>query len=117
MIVGTEDVPTGDDLILSASFEKEGQDADGAHRDAVALPRRHEGRRGARSRPSSARSPSQAQVSTSAGTAASRSPTTTPASRRTRSPAARINRVAVDVSGEPYLDLERERRRCCCEAQ
>ena len=26
MIVGSEDVPTGDDLILSASFEKEGQD-------------------------------------------------------------------------------------------
>ena len=27
IIIGTEDVPTGDDLILSASFEKEGQDA------------------------------------------------------------------------------------------
>lgn len=27
IIIGTDDVPTGDDLILSASFEKEGQDA------------------------------------------------------------------------------------------
>ena len=46
MIVGTEDVPTGENLILSASFEKEGMEPTLRDRDAVALPRRHEGRRG-----------------------------------------------------------------------
>ena len=46
MIVGTEDVPTGENLILSASFEKEGMEPTLRDRHAVALPRRHEGRRG-----------------------------------------------------------------------
>ena len=36
-----------------------------------------------------------------------RSPTTTRASGPGRSPAARSRLVAVDVSGEPYVDLER----------
>ena len=40
MIVGTEDLPTGENLILSASFEKEG-DGTGLRRGhALALPRR-----------------------------------------------------------------------------
>ena len=46
MVVATEDMPTGEQLILSASFEKDGQRADQRDRDAVALPRRPEGRRG-----------------------------------------------------------------------
>ena len=42
----TEDVPVGENLILSAIFEKDGEDsARGRHRDPVALPRRAEGRR------------------------------------------------------------------------
>ena len=51
---------------------------------------------------------SPARACASAATAASRSPTTTRASRRTRFTGGTINRVAVDVSGEPYVDLERE---------
>ena len=30
LVVGSEDIPTGDDVILSAAFEKDGNDADGA---------------------------------------------------------------------------------------
>ena len=47
-VVATEDLPTGENLILSASFDKDGEDPPGvADRDALALARRHEGRRGA----------------------------------------------------------------------
>ncbi len=47
-VVATEDLPTGENLILSASFDKDGEDPPGvADRDALALARRQEGRRGA----------------------------------------------------------------------
>ena len=45
-VVGSEDIPTGENLILSASFEKEGEEPDHADRDPVALPRGQQGRRG-----------------------------------------------------------------------
>ena len=46
-IVATEDVPIGDNLILSASFAKDAQDTPGVCTGSpVALPRRQEGRRG-----------------------------------------------------------------------
>ena len=79
MIVGTEDVPTGENLILSASFEKEGEEptcATGRCRSTTARRR-------------SARASIKTQLgafaiagtgSTSAATSASRSRTTTPAS-------------------------------------
>ena len=66
-----------------------GAGADVRDRDAVALPRRHEGRRGQDQDAARARSRSPARGSSSDGTPASRSPTTTRASRRTPSPAAR----------------------------
>ena len=76
-------------LILSASFEKDGHGArrtpPGCSRSTTATRRSAR----ARSRPSSAPSRSPDRGSTSAGTPASRSPTTTPARRPTRSPAAR----------------------------
>ena len=56
-VVATEDLPTGENLILSASFDKDGEDPPGvATGIALALPRRQEGRRGPRSRPSPASS-------------------------------------------------------------
>ena len=46
-VVATEDLPTGTNLILSASFDKEGEDRRRRRRGrAVAVPRREEGRRG-----------------------------------------------------------------------
>ncbi len=37
MIVATEDVPTGEDLILSAAFEKDGEDAPGVANGVLSL--------------------------------------------------------------------------------
>jgi hypothetical protein len=42
------------------------------------------------------------------GTAATASPTTTPGTRPWRFTGGTITRVAVDVSGQPYIDLERK---------
>ena len=44
-IDGTEDIPTGENLLLSASFDKDGDDPRLRHRHPVALPRRPQGRR------------------------------------------------------------------------
>jgi hypothetical protein len=106
-IVGTEDIPTGENLILSASFEKDGMEPDGAvgtlelyHGDrkvaegriktqlgafAIAGASLYVGRHGGE--PVTDDYPGEPPYRFSGGT---------------------INRVAVDVSGEPFLDLERE---------
>ncbi len=45
-IDGTQDIPAGKDLILSASFDKDGEDPPGVSTGILSLvPRRHEGRR------------------------------------------------------------------------
>ena len=105
----TEDIPTGENLILSASFDKDGEDppasrpacsrsatattkvGEGADQDPAGQV--HDRRRGPLRRPRRRRP---------------RSPTTTRASGRWRFTGGTIHRVAVDVSGEPYIDLERE---------
>jgi len=106
-IVGTDDIPTGENLILSAAFEKDGMEADGAvgtltlyHGDrkvgegriktqlgafAVAGAGLYVGRHGGE--PVTDDYPGEPPYPFTGGT---------------------INRVAVDVSGEPYMDLERE---------
>ena len=50
-VVGSEDIPTGDDVILSAAFDKDGNDADGATGTLSLYPRRPEGRRGSHQDP------------------------------------------------------------------
>jgi arylsulfatase A-like enzyme len=106
-IVSTEDIPTGENLILSAAFEKDGMEADGAvgtltlyHGDrkvgegriktqlgafAIAGAGLYVGRHGGE--PVTDDYPGEPPYLFTGGT---------------------INRVAVDVSGEPYMDLERE---------
>ncbi|RZU11244.1 arylsulfatase [Kribbella rubisoli] len=106
-IVGTKDIPTGKNLILSASFEKQGMDPDAAtgtlslfHGDekvgeghiktqlgafAIAGSGLYVGRHGGE--PITDDYPGEPPHYFTGGT---------------------INRVAVDVSGEPYMDLERE---------
>ncbi|MEV0803732.1 arylsulfatase [Kribbella sp. NPDC050281] len=106
-IVGTKDIPTGENLILSASFEKQGMDPDGAtgtlslyHGDekvgegqiktqlgafAIAGAGLYVGRHAGE--PITDDYPGKPPHAFTGGT---------------------INRVAVDVSGDPYLDLERE---------
>ena len=107
MIVGSEDVPTGHNLILSASFEKESIEADhtaGPSRSTTATTRSEKHR----SRPSSVRSPSPAPrlyVGRHGG-----EPVTDdyPGEAPYTFTGGTIDRVAIDVSGEPYIDLERE---------
>ena len=76
-------------------------------RDVVALPRRDEGRRGRRSRPNPASSPSAARACIGRDAASARD-RPIPRQRPWRFTGGTIKRVAVDVSGEPYIDLERE---------
>ncbi|TCN31698.1 arylsulfatase [Kribbella orskensis] len=106
-VVGTTDIPTGGNLILSASFEKEGMDAEAAsgtlslyHGDekvgeghiktqlgafAIAGSGLYVGRHNGE--PITDDYPGEPPHTFTGGT---------------------INRVAIDVSGEPYMDLERE---------
>jgi len=107
-IVSDEDVPTGEQLILSAAFEKEGEDPPGVSVGTLSLfhgdVKVGEGRIRTQpgkfslggdglcvgrdsSDPVTADYPGEAPHAFVGGT---------------------INRVAVDVSGEPYVDLERE---------
>ena len=103
----TEDLPTGEHLILSASFDKTGEDPPGAATAPVALPRRPQGRRGPDPDPTGLLLPRR------------RGPRRRPRQRRRghrrlpgqtphRFTGGTLHRVAVDVSGEPYVDLERE---------
>jgi arylsulfatase len=107
LIVGTEDVPTGKGLILSASFEKEGMEPTHAfgtlslyHGETKVGEGKLKTQLGAYSiagsglfvgrhsgEPVTDDYPGEAPYAFTGGT---------------------INRVAVDVSGEPYVDLERE---------
>ena len=104
----TEDLPTGENLILSASFDKAGEDPPGHRaRHAVAVLRRPQGRRGPDPDPARLVLARRRGPDRRAGTAASRSPTTTPARplgvhRRHPAPGRR-RRLR-----EPYVDLERE---------
>ena len=109
-VVGSEDVPTGENLILSAvvrqgrarirpasptaccrSYHGDDEGRRGHDQDPAGQVR--DRRRGAVRRPRRRRPAS---------------PTTTPASDAWRFTGGTIHRVAVDVSGEPYVDLERE---------
>jgi arylsulfatase len=107
MVVGTEDIPTGENLILSASFEKEGMEPTGAtgtlslyHGDTKVGEGKIKTQLGAYSiagsglyvgrhsgEPVTDDYPGEPPYAFTGGT---------------------INRIAVDVSGEPYVDLERQ---------
>ena len=88
-VVATEDVPVGENLILAANFEKDGEDPPGVATGILSLyhgdKKVGEGR--IKTQPGSSRSA--ARVCVSAATAARLSPTTTRAPARTSSPAAR----------------------------
>ena len=107
-IVATEDVPTGEDLILSASFEKDGEDPPHVATGILSLyygdKKVGEGR--IKTQPGG-------YMIAGEGLAVGRDvgdPVTQdyPGERPYRFTGGTIQRVAVDVSGEPYVDLERE---------
>jgi arylsulfatase len=107
-IVGTVDVPTGEDLILSASFEKDGMDPPPVATGILSLyhgdTKVGEGR--IKLQPGGF-------MIAGEGLAVGRDvgdPVTDdyPGEHPYRFTGGTIKRVAVDVSGEPYVDLERE---------
>ncbi|MFC9556581.1 arylsulfatase [Rhodococcus sp. NPDC056960] len=107
MIVGSEDIPTGTDLILSASFDKDGQKPTATEGILSLFHGDHkvgEGR---------IKTQMGAFAIAGAGLYVGRHPGEPitedyPGESPHRFTGGTINRVAVDVSGEPYLDLERE---------
>ena len=108
MIVATEDIPTGTDLILSASFEKEGTGPSPVAEGILSL---HHGEK----KVGEGRIKTQpgAYMIAGEGLAVGRDvgdPVTSdyPGVRPYAFTGGTIRRVAVDVSGEPYIDLERE---------
>jgi arylsulfatase A-like enzyme len=107
-VVATEDVPTGENLILSASFEKDGDDPPPVATGILSLyygdKKVGEGR--IKTQPGG-------YMIAGEGLAIGRDvgdPVTQdyPGEQPYGFTGGTINRVAVDVSGEPYIDLERE---------
>jgi arylsulfatase len=107
-VVGTGDVPTGTNLILSASFEKDGEDPPHVATGILSLfhgeNKVGEGR--IKTQPGGF-------MIAGEGLAIGRDvgdPVTDdyPGERPYRFTGGTIKRVAIDVSGEPYIDLERE---------
>ena len=104
----TEDLPTGEDLILSASFDKDGEDPPGVATGVLSLyygdKKVGEGR--IKTQPGFFSLAGEGLcVGRDSGEAVTDDyPGTSPH----RFTGGTIKRVAVDVSGEPYLDLERQ---------
>ena len=107
-VVATEDLPTGENLILSASFDKNGEDPPGVANGTLSL--WHGDTK-----------VGEAQIKTQPGKfmiageglcigrdGGSGVTADYPGVEPWRFTGGTIRRVAVDVSGEPYIDLERE---------
>ena len=107
-IDATEDVPTGENLILSASFDKDGEDPPGVATGTLSLyygdKKVGEGR--IKTQPGGF---SLAGEGLCVGRDSGEAVTDDyPGEAPHRFTGGTIKRVAVDVSGEPYVDLERE---------
>ncbi len=107
-IDGTEQVPTGEDLILSASFDKDGEDPPGVSTGILSL---YHGDK----KVGEGRIKTQPGMFSVAGEGLcvgrdSGEPVTGdyPGAHPHAFTGGTIQRVAVDVSGDPYVDLERE---------
>jgi arylsulfatase A-like enzyme len=107
-VVATEDVPTGENLILSASFDKDGEDPPGVATGLLSLyyGDRKVGEGRIRVQPGYFELAGEGLCIGRDGGAAVTDDY--PGERPYRFTGGTINRVAIDVSGEPYLDLERE---------
>jgi hypothetical protein len=107
-IVADQDLPTGEDLILSVAFEKDGEDPPGSAVGMLSLYHGDEkvGERRITTQPGKF---SLAGDGLCVGRD-SADPVTSdyPGSAPWAFTGGTIKRVAIDVSGEPYVDLERE---------
>jgi arylsulfatase A-like enzyme len=107
-IDGTEDLPTGEDLILSASFDKDGEDPPGVATGILSLYHGDHkvGEGQIKTQPGFF---SLAGEGLCVGRDSGEAVTDDyPGEAPHRFTGGTIKRVAVDVSGEPYLDLERQ---------
>ncbi|HTG47854.1 MAG TPA: arylsulfatase [Actinomycetota bacterium] len=105
---GTEDVPTGEQLILSASFDKDGEDPPGVATGILSLYHgdRKVGEARIKTQPGFFELAGEGLcVGRDSGSAVTDDE---PGEAPHRFTGGTIHRVAVDVSGEPYLDLERQ---------
>ena len=107
-IDGTEDLPTGESLILSASFEKDGEDPPGVATGILSLyhgdKKVGEGR--IKTQPGLFSLAGEGLcIGRDSGEAVTGD---YPGDHPYAFTGGRINRVVVDVSGDPYVDLERE---------
>jgi arylsulfatase len=105
---GTEDLPTGEDLILSASFDKDGEDPPGVATGVLSLYHgdRKVGEGRIKTQPGGFAIAGEGLcVGRDSGEAVTDDYPGAPPWRFT---GGTLKRVAVDVSGAPYVDLERE---------
>ena len=107
-IDGNQDIPTGENLILSASFDKDGEDPPGVSTGMLSL---YHGD----SKVGEGRIKTQPGMFSIAGEGLcvgrdSGEPVTSdyPGNHAHEFTGGTIKRVAIDVSGDPYVDLERE---------
>ncbi|MFD6397436.1 arylsulfatase [Nocardia sp. NPDC060249] len=107
-IEATEDLPTGENLILAASFDKDGEDPPGTARGLLSLyyGDRKVGEGRIRTQPGKF---SLTGEGLNAGRDSAEPVTGDyPGARPWSFTGGTLHRVAVDVSGEPFIDLERE---------
>ncbi|MEV6341571.1 arylsulfatase [Nocardia vinacea] len=107
-IIATEDLPTGQNLILAASFDKDSEDPPGTARGLLSLyyGERKVGEGRIRTQPGKF---SIAGEGLHAGRDNAEAVTDDyPGTRPWSFTGGTLHRVAVDVSGEPFVDLERE---------
>jgi arylsulfatase A-like enzyme len=107
-VVATEDLPTGENLILSASFDKDGEDPPGVSTGVLSLYHgdRKVGEGRIRNQPGYFELAGEGLCVGRDGGAAVTDDY--PGERPYRFTGGTIKRVAIDVSGQPYLDLERQ---------
>ncbi|HVX20542.1 MAG TPA: arylsulfatase [Acidimicrobiales bacterium] len=107
-IEATEDLPTGDNLILSAEFVKDGEEAPGVATGTLSL--YYDDRKVGEARIKTQPGPFQlAGEGLCVGRDSGQAVTDDyPGAAPHKFTGGTIHRVAIDVSGEPYLDLERE---------
>jgi arylsulfatase A-like enzyme len=107
-VVATEEVPTGENLILSASFDKDGEDPPGVATGILSLyyGKRKVGEGRIKNQPGDFELAGEGLcVGRDSGDAITED---YPGERPYRFTGGTIKRVAVDVSGEPYVDLARQ---------
>jgi arylsulfatase len=107
-VAATEDLPTGENMILSASFDKDGEDSPGVATGTLSL--YHGDRKVGEGRIKTQPGPFELAgeglcVGRDSGAAVTDD---YPGQSPHRFTGGVVKRVAVDVSGEPYIDLERE---------